>query len=128
MVTEERTKSLFGTKVLVVEDEYYLAADLSRALADAGAEVVGPVGTLAEAHAAVEAGGFDCAVVDMNLRGTVAHAVADQLGTRGVPFIIATGYDRATLPESLRAAPWVDKPFAPREVVDRIFRIRAALG
>ena len=128
MVTEERTKSLFGTKVLVVEDEYYLAADLSRALADVGAEVVGPVGTLAEAQAAVESGGFNCAVVDMNLRGSFAHGVAEKLGTRGVPLIIATGYDRATLPESLRAVPWVDKPFAPREVVDRLFRICAALS
>ena len=128
MVTVERTKSLFGTKVLVVEDEYYLAADLSRALADAGAEVVGPVGTLAEAQARIEEGGFDYAIVDMNLRGSFAHAVADQLGSRGVPFIIATGYDPATLPESLRAAPCVEKPFAPREVVDRIFRMHAAHG
>ncbi len=128
MVTEERTKSLFGTRVLVIEDEYYLAADLSRALADAGAEVIGPVGTLAEAQATVEAGGFDCAVVDMNLRGSIAHAVADQLGARRVPFVIVTGYDRASLPDSLRDVPHVEKPFAPREVVDRIFRMRAALG
>jgi hypothetical protein len=32
-----------------VEDEYYLADDLSRALFEAGADVVGPVATLADA-------------------------------------------------------------------------------
>ena len=73
MAVEQRTKRLVGTRILVVEVEYYLAADLSRALEDAGADVVGPVGSLHEAEVTVAAGGFDCAVIDMNLRGSVAH-------------------------------------------------------
>lgn len=124
MVVEQRAKVLNGTRVLVVEDEYYLAADLSRALADAGAKVVGPVGSLPEAQAAVVAGGFDYAVVDMNLRGSFAHAVAEQLSDLGVPFVIATGYDRASMPENLRHTPRVEKPFAPLEVVDRLVNLR----
>jgi hypothetical protein len=32
MAVEQRTKRLVGTTILVVEVEYYLAADLSRAL------------------------------------------------------------------------------------------------
>ena len=123
---QQRTKPLLGAKILVVEDEYYLAADLSRALSDAGAEVIGPVGSLPEAQARVAAGGFDYAVVDMNLHGSVAHAVAKQLAERGVPFLVATGYDRASLPESLVHAPRVEKPFAPAEVIDRIVNLRAA--
>jgi hypothetical protein len=49
----------------------------------------------------------------MNLRGSVAHTVAERLEHRGVPFLIATGYDRASLTESLQHAPRVEKPFAP---------------
>ena len=127
MADEQRTTPLNGTKVLVVEDEYYLAADLSRALTDAGAEVVGPVGTLAEAQDAVVAHGFDYAVVDMNLRGSFAHAVAEQLSDLGVPFVIATGYDRASMPENLRHTPRVEKPFAPLEVVDRLVNFRTGV-
>jgi len=125
MVIEQRTKPLLGARILVVEDEYYLAADLSRALSDAGAEVVGPIGSLQEAEAAVSCGRFDCAVVDMNLRGSVAHSVAERLGERGVPFLIATGYDRASLPESLQHAPRVEKPFPLDEVIDRLVNLRA---
>jgi hypothetical protein len=68
---------------------------------------------LHEAEVTVAAGGFDCAIIDMNWRGSVAHTVADQLEHRGVPFLIATGYDRASLTESLQHAPRVEKPFAP---------------
>ena len=125
MVDQQRTKPLMGARILVVEDEYYLAADLSRALADAGAEVVGPIGSLSEAQAKVSLGGFDCAVVDMNLHGSVAHKVAEELAERGVPFLVATGYDRASLPESLMHAPRVEKPFAPAEVIDRLINLRA---
>jgi hypothetical protein len=56
MVIEQRTKPLLGARILVVEDEYYLAADLSGALSDAGAEVVGPIGSLQEAEATVSCG------------------------------------------------------------------------
>lgn len=127
MVNEQqRAKRLMGARILVVEDEYYLAADLSRALEDEGAVVVGPVGSLSEAQASVTAGGFDCAVVDVNLRGIVAHQVAERLGEAGVPFLIATGYDHASLPETLRYAPRVEKPFAAHEVVDRIVNLRTA--
>jgi len=125
MVIEQRAKPLLGARILVVEDEYYLAADLSRALSDAGAEVIGPIGSLQEAQATVSCGRFDCAVVDMNLRGSVAHSVAERLGERGVPFLIATGYDRASLPESLQHAPRVEKPFTPYEVIDRLVNLRA---
>lgn len=39
--------SVGGKRILVVEDEYLIAADLKRSLADRSAEVVGPVGDLA---------------------------------------------------------------------------------
>ena len=120
MVIDQQTP-LVGTRVLVVEDECYLADDLSRALASAGAEIVG---TLDEADRKVAEGGFDCAVVDMNLRGDFAYAVVEQLGEAGVPFVVATGYNQTSLPETLAHAPRVEKPFAPREVVELLARLQ----
>lgn len=112
--------SLTGTRILVVEDEYYLADDLARALREAGAEVLGPAGTLDEARRYVEGDGFDCAVVDMNLRGDMAFPIADRLREAGIPFLIATGYNSASLPARFDDVPRVEKPSDSRKVVQAI--------
>jgi DNA-binding response OmpR family regulator len=111
---------LSGARVLIVEDEYYLADDLSRALREAGAQVVGPVGSLPEAQAAVDERSFDCAVLDMNLRGEAAFPIADRLGKAGIPFVIATGYNSIALPERFRGLPRVEKPFDMRQLLEAI--------
>lgn len=123
-MTLDQKAPLAGTRILVIEDEYYLADDLSRALSGAGAEVVGPVGTLHDAESKVSEGGFDCAVVDMNLRGDFAYEVAERLGVSGVPFVVMTGYNQSSLPERLARVPRVEKPFAAKDVVDLIVKIR----
>ena len=123
-MNDERKHPLSGTRVLLVEDEYYLADDLSRALSQAGAEVVGPVGTLNEAVQRIGEGAFDCAVVDMNLRGQPAYSLAEQLKSAKVPFIVATGYNQASLPEWLRSVPRIEKPFSPNDVTRMLAEIR----
>ena len=123
-MNDERKGPLSGTRVLLVEDEYYLADDLSRALLQAGAEVVGPIGTLIEAAQKVGEGAFDCAVVDMNLRGQLAYSLAEQLKSADVPFIVATGYNPTSLPEWLRNVPRIEKPFSPSDVTRMLAGLR----
>ena len=120
--------SLTGTRVLVVEDEYYLADDLSRALKSVGAELVGPVGTIEDAEKKVSEGAFDAAVVNLNLRGDIAFAVAERLAEAGVPFVIATGYNMTSLPGALAGVPRIEKPFAPQQVVDLLIQLRETCG
>ena len=55
--------SLLGLRVLVVEDEFYIADDLARALRAAGASVIGPCATVAQAEAAVVDSAFDFAIL-----------------------------------------------------------------
>jgi DNA-binding NtrC family response regulator len=107
-------------RILIVEDEYYLAADLADQLRARGAEVVGPVGALADALAAIAAGGIDRAVIDMNLRGEMSFAVAERLDEAGIPYLIATGYGAETLPEALRDKPRIEKPFRPESVAEML--------
>ena len=113
-------ETMFPLRVLIVEDEYYLAADLAEALQARGARIVGPVGTFDEALAAVAADEIDMALLDMNLRGEMSFAVAERLDEAGIPFVIATGYSTESLPESLRDRPRVEKPFRPEQVADMI--------
>lgn len=103
-------------RILIVEDEYYLAADLAEALRERGGEVVGPVGTFEEAMAVIAEGGIDSAVLDMNLRGEMSFAVAETLDAAGIPYVIATGYSGQSLPEALRDKPRIEKPFRPEQL------------
>lgn len=105
-------------RVLIVEDEYYLAADLAEALQARGVEVVGPVGTYEEAIAAIATDGFDKAVLDMNLRGEMSFAIAAALDDAGIPYVIATGYSAESLPHDLRDKPRIEKPFRPERVAE----------
>ena len=113
---------LAGLRVLVVEDEHYIADDLRRSLSGAGAKIVGPIGNVAQAEAAIHERELDCAVLDLNLRGESAAGIADQLNVLGVPFAIATGYGSAAVPPHLHDVPRLEKPFEASEVVALISR------
>lgn len=105
-------RSLVGKRILVVEDEYFIASDLKRALAGAGAEVVGPVGALGPAEDLVERDGIVAAVLDVNLEGEHTYSLMDTLIADQVPVLLVTGYDEWALPEKYRAIPRLTKPFA----------------
>jgi len=106
--------ALGGRHILVVEDEYLLAADLAQTLEELGAVVVGPAATVERALALVEAEDrLDGAVLDLNLGGERAYPVADALVARGVPFVFVTGYDDGVVPAAHVQAPRCEKPFDP---------------
>ena len=105
---------LAGLRVLVVEDEWLIAEELSRILADSGCVVVGPASRVAEAMALIARETFQAALLDANLAGESAAPVADALAAGGTPFAVVTGYDRSQLPAGLmQEAPRVRKPFTP---------------
>jgi len=82
-LTSERFADLSGQRVLVVEDEPLVAMLIEEDLIDAGAEVVGIATTVEHAMAMIEVAmvdrGLTSAVLDLNLDGTLAYAVADKL-------------------------------------------------
>ncbi len=79
-------------RILVVEDEPFIAMGLEHLLPKLGYEVAGVATHLREALAKVEAGGFDLAVLDVNLGGELSYRVADLLLAKGVPFVFCTAY------------------------------------
>jgi len=83
-------------RVLVVEDEAIKAMLVVDNLLEAGAEVVGLVGSVGNALQLIEAagkGGLSAAVLDINQDGKHVSPVANRLAALGVPFLFATGYD-----------------------------------
>lgn len=113
------SRQLAGSRVLIVEDEYYLADDARSALSHVGAEVLGPVATVEEARALIQADPrIDGVLLDVNLRGEMAFEVADTLTSRGIPFAFLTGYDRAALPERFSATASLQKPVRAEQLID----------
>jgi DNA-binding NtrC family response regulator len=91
--------SLAGRSILIVEDEYLLADDLSIALRSAGAKVVGPCNSVAAAFSLLESGvKIDAAILDIDLNGHKIFPVADAMMARGMPFVFSTGYDGSEVP------------------------------
>ncbi len=103
---------LLGCNVIVVEDEYYLADDIARALGALGARIMGPVAAAAEAFAILDAPEpVHLAVLDINLQDGKVFSLADALAERGVPFVFATGYDARQLPPRHAHVMLWEKPF-----------------
>jgi CheY-like chemotaxis protein len=98
-------------RILVVEDEFFVAMDLKRLVEAAGGVVVGPTGALTRAHELAQ-GDIDAAILDVRLDGETSASVAEELRQRHKPFLLVTGYEAQTLPPSLADAPRLGKPFS----------------
>ena len=114
---------LTGCRVLLVEDEYYIADDLCRALEGCGAEVVGPVPSLDKASPLAESESLTCAVLDINLRGESGLKVAETLHRRHVPFVYSTGYSTISVPDNLKGAAHLEKPFRVEELLHAVSQV-----
>ena len=101
---------LAGKRILIAEDDWFIAKGLARDLQRAGADVPGPVSTVGEALDRVRDEPLDGAVLDINLRGEMAYAVIDLLAERNVPFVLATGYSPDAVPVRYRDVPCCTKP------------------
>jgi DNA-binding response OmpR family regulator len=102
---------LAGRRILVVEDEYFLADDIVRALTALGARVVGPYGDLDEATQVVDRDvAIDAAIVDINLRNEMVFPLARLLRSRKVPLVFMTGYDKSSIEQEFRDVRLWGKP------------------
>ena len=94
-----------------------LAEDLREELERQGAEVMGPVPTVAEALELLrQAPAPHMAILDINLGGEMVYPVADALRARGIPFLFATGYEPWSILEAYANVPRMEKPVELRSL------------
>jgi CheY-like chemotaxis protein len=110
-----------GLRVMIVEDQYTIAAEMRRLLEPLGVAVVGPFSGVAQAMKATRQT-IDVALLDVNLHGVAVFPVAEELARQGVPYVFVTAYDAEVLPAAHRAAPRLDKP------VDRVALVKLLRG
>ena len=101
-------------RVLVVEDEFLVALELSRIVERAGYSVVGPAETVATTRKMLAQQEVDLALLDINLRGELVFPIADYLEAIGLPYIFVTGNSPSSLPVEYRHRPVVQKPYNPQ--------------
>jgi len=97
-------------RILVVEDEPFIAMGLEQLLPRLGYEVVSVASHLRDALTKAEAGGFDLAILDVNLSGELSYRVADLLLSKGIPFVFCTAYADVAFGRYAHA-PVLHKPF-----------------
>ena len=117
---------LSGLRILLVEDDYYLASDARVLIENAGGTVVGPFGTTDEARAALDADGADLAVIDINLGTGPDFDLARHLSLAKLPFLFATGYDQGIVPDDLKAIVRLEKPFRGAELISAAASVHKA--
>ena len=106
--------------VLIIEDEPLIAMMVEDFVDVLGHRVAGIADSITTALEAVARGGFDVAILDVNLRDGACWPVADALAEADAPFVIASGGHVVPPPEAHAGRPHLPKPFS-------IDGVRAAL-
>jgi CheY-like chemotaxis protein len=113
-------------RILVVEDEPFVAMQLQSDLESDGYEVIGPAANVAQGERLAQSEALDAALVDVSLGPATSASIAEFLLERQIPFAFATGYaDGSILPEHLRTVPRLAKPYAPddvRKILDMLLK------
>ena len=104
--------------VLVVEDEFIIALDLSETVKDLGYELEGPFADKKNAFEAIEEELPDCAILDVFTEDGEVYPLADKLAAAGVPIVFHSGHVtpdevRARYPDAVACA----KPCPPDKLI-----------
>lgn len=114
-------------RVLIVEDEILIALELRDNLRDAGATVVGPALSIAEAMRLIDSVGVTAAILDARLGAEESLPVAKRLAADGIPFILHTGnFAGGSAPPDWPPAPIVRKPADPAILLATLVKVARA--
>ncbi|MCI0736985.1 MAG: response regulator [Beijerinckiaceae bacterium] len=98
-------------RILIVEDEPFIALALESALRELGFDVVDTVARISSALAAIGREEIDGASLDVNLGSQRIDPVADALASSGRPFFFMTGYGVSDVPAAHAGRCVLQKPF-----------------
>ena len=110
--------NLHPHRILIVEDEVFIAAELEDIVRDAGAEVVGPAMSAPEALRLIENHKITAAILDVRLGDHDSLPVARRLAAAEIPFVFHTGNgDSEVLSNTWPLAAIVKKPATPQALI-----------
>ncbi len=110
MKQDERLQLLLNRKILIVEDEYFVADETRQLLQSNGAVVVGPAPSVEVGLLLIDSEKIDGAILDIRLQGETVFAIAERLQSLGIPFVFATAYLESNVPEQYGGYLLCEKP------------------
>ncbi len=113
-------RPLDGYRVIVAEDEVFLAADIVQMLKAAGAEIAGTAKSVQTAMLLARSAVFDCAVLDVKFQDGNIDPVADLLYRQGIPLVFVTANETARLNNNWPKAKIVTKPFLEGNLISAV--------
>ena len=113
-------------RILIIEDEASLTVMLEELLIDAGFDVVGIAGRLNTALTMIESEACDVTILDANLAGVSAGPAARLLTSRGIPFVVLSGYSSRQQHRDFAGALFLQKPCQPDVLVRALLSILPA--
>lgn len=114
--------------ILIVEDEFLIAADLEAQIREDGGRSALVALSIGDAEQALQNGADLFGVVlDVNVGGTTSFGLADRLMDVGVPFVFFTGYRSISIPDRFIGVPRVAKPASWRELKKGLAKARERL-
>lgn len=125
METHDPELPRISGEALIVEDNLIIAMNAEVILLELGARHVETAASVKQALSAIDRAVPGFALLDLNLGPENSIPVGMRLKELGVPFIFATGYgERAPIPETLAAAPVIQKPYTNEVVQAALGRLR----
>jgi CheY-like chemotaxis protein len=112
-------RPLESQRILVVEDDPFIALDLQSILEDAGATVVGPACEVSEAISFIEGSKISAAVLDYRLQVGDTLPLARMLAERHIPFVFETS-DPESVARRYPGAIILAKPFRPDQLTSAV--------
>ena len=114
--------------VLIVEDAFLVGLQLKADLESVGAEVVGPVATVAKALDLLERHSITCAILDVNLGHEDSTPIGQKLRDKNIPFLFITGYRASDVDTNEFTDPIVlRKPVGPTQIREGLAKLGAEL-
>jgi CheY-like chemotaxis protein len=99
-----------GTRVLIVEDQPFVAFAATDMIEVLGGIVTEVAGSVEEGLEACARSDFDVALLDIDLDGRSSAPIAQALAAAGKPFLLTTGFDGRRIP-GFENVPLLVKPY-----------------
>jgi DNA-binding response OmpR family regulator len=113
-------------RILILEDDPFIALDLQAIVEGQGHEVVGAFDSWAEACEHL-GDGFEFALLDVDVTDGKSFGLAGELMARRIPFAFVSASRQSELPAHLRNVAFIPKPFEESTILRSIAKNRSPM-
>lgn len=110
-------------EILIVEDNFLTASEISDIVRDCGYRVAGTAARINRGLELLDQRPVDGAIIDLNLEGTYSFPLCVELERRRVPYCFLTGYPTSIIPPDFRDSPLLSKPADRDQIRSALFTL-----